>query len=64
MGSRRKIARVREELAARNLDLPTLGVELSAPIGLPLGGDSPGEIAISILAEVIGKRYEKSAVQS
>jgi xanthine dehydrogenase accessory factor len=64
MGSRRKIARVREELTARNLDLPTLGVELSAPIGLPLGGDSPGEIAISILAEVIGKRYEKSAVQS
>src|SRR6185312_7317775 len=65
MGSRRKIARVREELTARNLDLSALGgVELHAPIGLPLGGDSPGEIAISILAEVIGKRYEKSAVNS
>jgi xanthine dehydrogenase accessory factor len=59
MGSRRKIARVRDELAARHLDLSALGVELHAPIGLPLGGDSPGEIAISILAEVIGKRYEK-----
>lgn len=62
MGSRRKIARVREELAAQGLDLSE--VELRAPIGLPLGGDSPGEIAISILAEVIGKRYEKSAVDA
>ncbi len=59
MGSRRKLARVREELAARGFDLS--GVRLHAPIGLPIGGDSPGEIAISILAEVIGTRYEKSA---
>jgi len=58
MGSRRKLARVREELAARGFDLS--GVRLHAPIGLPIGGDSPGEIAISILAEVIGTRYEKS----
>jgi xanthine dehydrogenase accessory factor len=58
MGSRRKVARVREELAALGFDLS--GVRLRAPIGLPIGGDSPGEIAISILAEVIGTRYEKS----
>ena len=57
MGSRRKVARVREELAARGFDLSE--VRLHAPIGLPIGGDSPGEIAISILAEVIGTRYEK-----
>jgi xanthine dehydrogenase accessory factor len=57
MGSRRKVARVREELAAQGFDLS--GVRLRAPIGLPIGGDSPGEIAISILAEVIGTRYEK-----
>ncbi len=62
MGSRRKIARVRDELAAQGCDLSE--VELHAPIGLPIGGDSPGEIAISILAEVIGKRYEKSAVDA
>jgi xanthine dehydrogenase accessory factor len=59
MGSRRKVARVRDELAARGFDLST--VRLHAPIGLPIGGDSPGEIAISILAEVIGTRYEKAA---
>jgi xanthine dehydrogenase accessory factor len=57
MGSRRKVARVREELAAQGFDLSDL--RLRAPIGLPIGGDSPGEIAISILAEVIGTRYEK-----
>lgn len=57
MGSRRKVARVREELAARGFDLS--GIQLRAPIGLPIGGDSPGEIAISILAEVIGTRYAK-----
>jgi xanthine dehydrogenase accessory factor len=59
MGSRRKLGRVREALAERGFDLST--VRLHAPIGLPIGGDSPGEIAISILAEVIGTRYEKPA---
>ncbi len=55
LGSRRKIARVRGELAARGVDLgPTT---LHAPIGLPIGGDSPGEIAISILAEILQTRY-------
>ena len=59
MGSRRKVARVRAELAALGYDFS--GIRLHAPIGLPIGGDSPGEIAISILAEVIGTRYEKVA---
>lgn len=58
MGSRRKVARVRDELAAQGFDLSE--IRLHAPIGLPIGGDSPGEIAISILAEVIGTRYEKA----
>ncbi len=56
MGSRRKVARVRDDLERRGAALE--GVCLRAPIGLPIGGDSPGEIAISILAEVIGTRYE------
>lgn len=59
MGSRRKVARVREEVTARGFDLGE--VEIHAPIGLPIGGDSPGEIAISILAEVIGTRYANDA---
>jgi xanthine dehydrogenase accessory factor len=56
MGSRRKIQRVREELDRLGVDLS--GIPLHAPIGLPLGGDSPGEIALSILAQIQRTRYE------
>jgi len=59
MGSRRKVERVRAELARRGHDLAD--VDLRAPIGLPLGGDSPGEIAISILAEVLQVRHGGAA---
>jgi xanthine dehydrogenase accessory factor len=55
MGSRRKIERVRREVAGRGFDLGA--VELNAPIGLPIGGDTPGEIAIGILAEIVGRRH-------
>jgi xanthine dehydrogenase accessory factor len=61
MGSRRKIARVRQEVTDLGFDLS--GVRLRAPIGLPIGGDSPGEIAISILAEIIQTRYEADAAR-
>lgn len=54
MGSRRKIERVRREVEARGQSLA--GVTLHAPIGLPIGGDSPGEIAISIVAEMVQAR--------
>lgn len=60
MGSRRKIARVRAELSGRGL-----GDELQnlrAPIGLPIGGDSPGEIALSILAELVQVRNQAARV--
>ena len=60
MGSRRKVERVRREVAERGFDLGA--VELHAPIGLPIGGDSPGEIAIAILAEMIGVRTRVEAV--
>ncbi len=62
MGSRRKVARVRIELARRGVELA--GARLRAPIGLPIGGNSPGEIAISILAEVIATRHETPETSS
>ena len=55
MGSHRKIDRVKDELAALGLSLD--GLHLHAPIGLDLGGDSPGEIAIAILAQMIQARH-------
>lgn len=58
MGSRRKVARVREEVEALGFDLAAR--DLKAPIGLPIGGDTPGEIAISILAEAIRTRYGRA----
>ncbi len=54
MGSRRKVERVAAELASRGFDLGA--VNFHAPIGVPTGGDTPGEIAVSILAEVIRER--------
>ncbi len=52
MGSSRKVERVRAELGELGLD-PS---RLHAPIGLPLGGDTPAEIAVAILAEIIQSR--------
>jgi xanthine dehydrogenase accessory factor len=59
MGSYRKVERVKQEVIA--LGHPLDGVALSAPIGLPLGGTSPGEIAIAILAEIIQQRRGEAA---
>jgi xanthine dehydrogenase accessory factor len=56
MGSRRKVDRVRRELASRDIDLAD--VDLKAPIGLPIGGETPGELAVSILAEMIQVRSQ------
>lgn len=51
MGSRRKVQRIRMELEEQGFDLEA--VDLHGPIGLPIGGETPGEIAVSILAELI-----------
>jgi len=59
MGSRRKVERVRRELRAQGLQEPA--AVFHAPIGLAIGGTSPGEIAISILAEVVAVRNGKPA---
>jgi len=59
MGSSRKVERVKDEVVAAGHSLE--GAELHAPIGLPIGGDSPGEIAISILAEIVQQRRSQKA---
>ena len=53
MGSARKIRRIVSELEARETEL---GADLKAPIGLSIGGVTPGELAVSILAEIIQVR--------
>ena len=52
IGSQRKVRRVFETLQTRGVEKARLA-EIFAPIGLDLGADSPAEIAVSVLAEVL-----------
>jgi xanthine dehydrogenase accessory factor len=53
IGSRRKVAVVLRSIARRTGRDPREDARLHAPIGLKLGDKTPGEIAISILAEIL-----------
>jgi xanthine dehydrogenase accessory factor len=52
MGSKRKVHRVYDELKLRGMD-PAGFESVHAPIGLQIGADSPEEIAVSVIAEVL-----------
>ena len=53
IGSRRKVALILRSIGRRTGSDPRDDARLHAPIGLRLGDKTPGEIAISILAEVL-----------
>jgi xanthine dehydrogenase accessory factor len=55
IGSETKGLKIKAELRARGVSEESLSV-LRIPIGLPLGSNHPGEIAVSILAEMIQVR--------
>lgn len=58
IGSRGKVAAVREALVGEGLS-PAVVDSLHAPIGLPLGGREPAEIAVSIAAEIVSVRAQR-----
>jgi xanthine dehydrogenase accessory factor len=60
LGSRKNHAKRLERLATHGFDESTL-TRIAGPIGLPLGGRSPAEIAVSILAQIIQSRYHASS---
>ena len=60
MGSRRTQARRRDWLLANGVTEGELA-PLHAPVGLDIGADEPGEIAISILAEIVAERRGAAA---
>lgn len=60
MGSRRTQARRREWLAAHGVGEQALSA-LHAPVGLDIGANEPGEIAVSILAEIVAERRGAAA---
>ena len=56
IGSRKKVQKIFDNLRQNNVD-PELIANVHAPIGLDIGAQTPGEIAISIVAEMIAIRY-------
>jgi len=59
IGSKRKIKTIYDNLENKGISREKLN-RIHAPIGLDLGGNRPGEIAISIVAELIQIRYKGS----
>lgn len=60
IGSRGKVAAVRSRLSDLGFSAEELD-RLHAPIGLPLGGREPAEIAVSICAQLIQVRSQRGA---
>lgn len=56
IGSKKKVARSLEQLAKAGFSQAVLR-RLHSPIGLPIGAQTPEEIAVSIAAELIQEKY-------
>ncbi len=59
MGSAKRSRVMREKLIASGMD-PAAVEEICAPVGLPIGAETPEEIAVSILAQIIEKKNRQS----
>jgi xanthine dehydrogenase accessory factor len=59
IGSKRKVKKIKEQLIKEGVPKKTLNT-VYTPIGLDIGAETPSEIAISIISEIIHvKRYGK-----
>ena len=58
LGSRRNHAKRLERLAEQGISTESLA-RIQAPVGLNIGGNSPSEIALSVLAQITAARYHK-----
>jgi xanthine dehydrogenase accessory factor len=58
ISSRRKRDAIYAALTAEGISIEALA-RIHSPIGLPIGGETPEEIAVSIVAELISERYKK-----
>ena len=59
IGSRRKVQRVFDELRERGLTNEALA-NVYAPLGFDIGADSPAEIAVSVVAEILSVLRKRS----
>ncbi|MCO1602155.1 XdhC family protein [Desulfosporosinus nitroreducens] len=60
VGSRKKVALCFQHLEAQGVTLEALS-KIHTPIGLNLGGETPEEIALAILAEIQAVKYARNA---
>jgi xanthine dehydrogenase accessory factor len=60
LGSRRKTVLIAEMLREAGVDESRIHA-IHAPVGLDLGGRTPAEIALSVMAEITAERYRGSA---
>jgi xanthine dehydrogenase accessory factor len=60
LGSQAKSAEIRAQLERDGIPPQRLAC-LHCPVGLPLGGRSPGLVALSILAEVVAFHHSQLA---
>lgn len=58
IGSEKKVREVYRLLAQKKI-FPARDRRVHAPVGLDLGGKTPGEIAVAVLAEIIKTRYNR-----
>ena len=63
IGSRAKVARTMRELGTDEASRERLKL-VHAPIGLDIGGREPGEVAVSIVAELVAVRHDHAAADS
>ncbi len=63
MGSPKKVAEVMENLKRKNISQEVLK-KVRAPIGLNIGTETPGEIAISIVSEMLAVLHQVEEIKS
>lgn len=62
IGSRRKTKLIFESLLAQGFSQEDIQ-RVHAPIGLPIGGETPEEIGVSIIAQMVQARNRKDSIQ-
>lgn len=63
IGSRRKVRLIREGMLKEGVTTPERLEQLHSPIGLDIGAETPREIALSIVAELIAVRRRKAVTK-
>ena len=61
IGSKPKVASIFEKLQSEGV-APEKLAGVHSPIGLDIGGETPEEIAVSIIAEILQTRYERNGM--